>query len=252
MGYFNSSYFRWLYTGITRASKNLYVLDAPNFTIDGNLIPPVVKHLDFKKDTIELSEEVLEQETQFDFTDKPVFLKHAYFAIIELLKEKNINIKEIRSSSYQEHYTFSRGDETVVLRFTYNSNDLITGFSKPAVSTDFADEVYSELTSLIQKKIIVREPKTLIIDIPEFSFDQPFLQEFYESLKARLEPENFRITHIEHKDYHEIYTIKKNGYSATYKFWYKKNGRFGKFEIIPTKTDGLTEEINELLSKKLV
>jgi hypothetical protein len=31
MGYFNSSYFRWLYTGITRASENLFTIDEPHF-----------------------------------------------------------------------------------------------------------------------------------------------------------------------------------------------------------------------------
>ena len=38
MGYFNSSYFRWLYTGITRASENLFTIDEPHFKAESNFV----------------------------------------------------------------------------------------------------------------------------------------------------------------------------------------------------------------------
>jgi hypothetical protein len=41
--------------------------------------------------------------------------------------------------------------------------------------------------------------------------------------------------------------FKKNGFTATYKFHYNGQARFGRFEIIQNRTTGLTDEINELL-----
>ena len=85
----------------------------------------------------------------------------------------------------------------------------------------------------------------------EFDFDQEFLKEFYEGIKEKLSPLNFSITKIEHKPYHEIYEIKKNGFTATYKFWYDGKFKFKKTEVIPSKTTGLVEEINGLLKSSV-
>ena len=85
----------------------------------------------------------------------------------------------------------------------------------------------------------------------EFEFEQAFQKEFYDSLKEKLEPYNFKIVKIEHKQFHEVYEIKKNGFTATYKFWYDGKLKFKKTEIIPTRTTGLVDEINELLKNEV-
>ncbi len=58
----------------------------------------------------------------------------------------------------------------------------------------------------------------------------------------------FVIGDIEHKQYHEIYVFQKNGFTATYKFHYNGQGRFGRYEIIQNRTTGLIEEINSILN----
>ena len=58
---------------------------------------------------------------------------------------------------------------------------------------------------------------------------------------------NITINNIEHSQYNEVYEFKKNGFVATYKFWYNGKNAFKKIEIVSNKTTGLTEEINELL-----
>jgi hypothetical protein len=67
----------------------------------------------------------------------------------------------------------------------------------------------------------------------------------------KLQPFHFQIAKIEHKQYHEIYEIKKNGFTATYKFWYDAKFKFKKTEVIPSRTTGLVEEINELILEKV-
>lgn len=247
MGYFNSSYFRWLYTGITRAKENLFTLDEPHFSIVSNIQPPKIENIKPREDILALNTEIAEIELPFDFSNQTTFLKNIYLTISEYLKDENINISDIRHTSYLEHYTFSQGTENAIFKIHYNGQNKITRIEKPTNSTEFIESVYSKLANLQNKTIIIAEPETTET---EFEFGQAFQKEFYENLKAKLEPFNFQIAKIEHKQYHEIYEIKKNGFMATYKFWYDGNFRFKKTELIPTRTTGLAEEINELLLEK--
>lgn len=245
MGYFNSSYFRWLYTGITRAKENLYTLDEPHFSITSNLQPPKTQNIQPRQDILALSIEINELELPFDFSNQKAFIKQIYLVISESLKDENINISEIRHTNYLEHYTFSQGNEIAVFKIHYNGQNIITTIEKPTNSTEFIESVYTKLTNLQNKSIIIAEPET---NETEFEFEQVFQKEFYENLKEKLEPFNLYIAKIEHKQYHEIYEIKKNGYTATYKFWYDGKFKFKKTELIPTRTTGLIDEINELLN----
>jgi AAA domain/UvrD-like helicase C-terminal domain len=245
MGYFNSSYFRWLYTGITRAKENLYTIDEPHFSSTSNLQPPKNQNIKPRQDILALSIEINELELPFDFSNQKAFIKQIYLVISESLKDENINISEIRHTNYLEHYTFSQGNEIAVFKIHYNGQNIITTIEKPTNSTEFIESVYTKLTNLQNKSIIIAEPET---NETEFEFEQVFQKEFYENLKKKLEPFNLYIAKIEHKQYHEIYEIKKNGYTATYKFWYDGKFKFKKTELIPTRTTGLIDQINELLN----
>lgn len=248
MGYFNSSYFRWLYTGITRAKENLFTLDEPHFSIASNIQPPKIENIKPREDILVINTEIAEIELPFDFSNQTNFVKHIYLTISECLKDENVNISDIRHTNYLEHYTFSQGNEIAIFKIHYNGQNKITRIEKPTNSTDFIESVYSKLANLQNKTIIIAEPE---ITETEFEFEQAFQKEFYENLKAKLEPFNFQIAKIEHKQYHEIYEIKKNGFTATYKFWYDGKFKFKKTEIIPSRTTGFAEEINQLLLEKV-
>jgi hypothetical protein len=248
MGYFNSSYFRWLYTGITRAKENLFTLDEPHFSIASNIQPPKTENIKPREDLLVLNTEFSEIELPFDFSNQTSFVKYMFLTISECLKDENINISNIRHTSYLEHYTFSQGNEVTVFKIHYNEKNKITSIEKPTNSTEFIESVFTKLAKLQSKTIIIAETPTNEI---EFEFEQAFQKEFYEIVKEKLEPFNFQIAKIEHKQYHEIYEINRNGFTATYKFWYDGKFKFKKTEIIPSRTTGLVDEINELLIEKV-
>ena len=243
--YFNSYYFRWLYTGITRAKENLFTIDEPNFKIDSNIQPPKVENIMLRHDALVLNTNVLDIEIPFNFPDNP-FTKYIFLAIYEYLKDENISINMIRHTNWLEHYTFSQGDEKATFKVYYNKQNRVTTIGKPANTNDFTDNIFAKLTRLKNKTIIVEEQKEEQTET-EFEFDQPFLREFYEKIKGKLEDSNLLINKVEHKSYHEIYEIKKNGLMATYKFWYNDKSIFKKTEIISSRTNGLTDEINKLM-----
>lgn len=246
MGYFNSSYFRWLYTGITRAKENLFTIDEPHFTIGSNFQPSKTENINPREDILISNEEASDLEIPFDFSTETPFVKHIYLTIIEYLKDENVNISAIRHTSFLEHYTFSQGTKTEIFKIHYNGQDRITSIQKPANVSEFIENIYAKLAQLQNRTIVIAEQEAEVKGA-EFEFEHEFLKKFYESIKEKLDPLNFRIIKIDHKPYHEIYEIKKNGLTATYKFWYDGKFKFKKIEVIPAKTTGLVEEINDLL-----
>lgn len=244
MGYFNSSYFRWLYTGITRAKENLYTLDEPHFTIGSNLQPPKIENFQPREDILTLNTEISEIELPFDFSNQTEFVKHIYLIVSECLKDENVNINDIRHTNYLEHYTISQGNETAVFKINYNNHNKITTIQKPSNSTEFVENVYSKLVKLQHKLVIVPEPE---IKETEFEFEQEFLREHYELRKRQMFEKNINIIKIEHHKYQEVYTFHKNGFKAVYRFYYNGQCRFTRFDIDRNQTTGLVDEINELL-----
>jgi len=244
MGYFNSSYFRWLYTGITRAKENLYTLDEPHFAIGSNLQPPKIENFQPREDILTLNTEISEIELPFDFSNQTEFVKHIYLLVSECLKDENVNINDIRHTNYLEHYTISQGNETAVFKINYNSHNKITTIQKPSNSTEFVESVYSKLVKLQHKLVIVSEPE---IKETEFEFEQEFLREHYELRKRQMFEKNINIIKIEHHKYQEVYTFHKNGFKAVYRFYYNGQCRFTRFDIDRNQTTGLVDEINELL-----
>ncbi len=250
MGYFNSSYFRWLYTGITRAGENLYLLDEPHFKIGSNLQPPKIKNLLPRQELLVLSDEILDTEIPFDLPDEKPFLKNIFLAVNDILKDENLKINSIKHTSYLEHYTFSQENEIVIFKIHYNNQNKISRIEKPTNSDALVERIHSALSQLENKAIVLleEEPNKSVTE-KQFEFDQPFLKEFYENQIIKIVPNNIQISEIEHKQYHEIYEFKKNGLVATYKFHYNGQGRFSRYEIIQNRTTGLVEEINELLNQ---
>jgi len=248
MGYFNSSYFRWLYTGITRAKENLYTLDEPHFTIGSNLQPPKIENFQPREDILTLNTEISEIELPFDFSNQTKFVKHIYLIVSECLKDENVNINDIRHTNYLEHYTISQGNETAVFKINYNSHNKITTIQKPSNSTEFVESVYSKIVKLQHKLVIVSEPE---IKETEFEFEQEFLREHYELRKRQMFEKNINIIKIEHHKYQEVYTFHKNGFKAVYRFYYNGQCRFTRFDIDRNQTTGLVDEINELLKNEV-
>lgn len=248
MGYFNSSYFRWLYTGITRAKENLFTLDEPHFSIASNVQPPKIENIKPREDILALKTEISEIELPFDFSNQTKFVKHIYLTISECLKDENINISDIRHTNYLEHYTFSQGNEVVVFKINYNSHNKITTIQKPINSTEFTENIYTKLAKIQNKIIIVAESEAEKI---EFEFEQEFLREHYEIRKKQVAEKNISIVKIDHHSYQEVYTFQRGGFNAVYRFYYNGQCRFTRIDIDRNQTTGLVEEINELLIEKV-
>lgn len=248
MGYFNASYFRWLYTALTRAKEVLYTLDEPHFKIGSNLKPPKIENITPRQDLIILKPEVLETELAFDFSEEQENLKAIFYAVFDLIKDEGITIEHIRHVNWCEHYTFSKGIEKGIFKIAYNKQNKISSIQKPN-NTDFANLLAQKLQMLVNKTVILdTEQETEKVEIKEFDFAEPFLRDFYEFVSSKVKDLGISVVEIEHKPYHEIYKFQKGNFVAFYKFWYNSKGKFQKTEIIQNKTTGLVEDINKTLN----
>ena len=247
MGYFNSSYFRWLYTGITRASENLFTIDEPHFKAESNFVQTKNNNSNNTQDSIILNKELVEMEIPFDFPAANPFLKNIFLAVFDVIKDSNIQINTIKHSSYLEHYTFSQGKENAIFKIHYNDQNKISSIEKPTNSSPISETVFAEIQQLINKVIIIPVEDESKASEKSFEFEADFLKDFYENIKSKTDKANITISNIEHHKYLEVYEFKKNGFIATYRFYYNGKNAFKKIEIISNRTTGLIEEINVLL-----
>ncbi len=234
MGYFNASYFRWLYTALTRAKEVLYTLDEPHFKIGSNLIPLKIENITLRQDLIILKPEVLETELSFDLPQEQPFLQSIFYAVFDLIKDEGIKIDAIKHHQYCEDYTFSKGIEKVMFKIYYNNQQKISNIQKPSAISDFINLLNNSLQSLEKKTIVLdlEEKKVITTEQKkEFSFSEPFLKEFYEFILSKVVGEGITVTHIEQSPWLQKYTFKKGNFIAVVNFYYTGKKQFKK--IVP-------------------
>lgn len=230
-----------------------YTLKLKVFKFERNtvyFIPvPKIENIKSREDLLVLKTKLSDIELPNNFSNETLFVRHIYLAIYENLINENITISNVKHDKFKEHYTFCQGQNKAKFIIHYTLNNKISTIQKPTNSDEFSENIYSTLLNIQNKTIIIPESKKNEI---VFEFEQDYQNELYKILKNQLEEYDFQITSIEHKQFHEIYEINKNGFIATYKFWYNRNFKFTKTESIPNRTDKtIAEEINTILKNKM-
>ncbi len=249
MGYFNASYFRWLYTALTRAKEALYTLDEPHFRVGSSLKPPKIENITPRQDLIVLKPDVLETELSFDLPQEQPFLQSIFYAVFELVKDEGISVDSIKHHSYCEDYTFSKGIEKCTFKIYYNNQHKISNIQKPNGT--------SELINLLSQKLQTLEKKTIIIDYQEevltelsskvFDFTEPFLQDFHDFILAKVGSQNIIIFDIKQNQWLQKYIFKRGNFIAEIDFFYNGKKQFNRFVPQPQKSTSI-ELLNEIIS----
>ena len=247
MGYLNASYFRWLYTALTRAKEVLYTLDEPHFTIGSNLKPPKIENFAPRQDLIVLNPEVLETELSFDFSDEQENLKAIFYAVFDLIKDEGIAIDNIRHVNWCEHYAFSKDTDKCTLKIDYNSKNKITGIQKPTNSA-FENLLAKHLQILVNKMIVLVTEKDFDnVKVKEFDFAEPFLQDFHNFILSKISTQNISIFDIKQSQWLQKYIFKKGSFVAEIDFYYNAKKQFNRYVPQPQKSTSI-ELLNEIVS----
>lgn len=249
----NQDFYRWAYTAITRASKTLYALNPPFFNSYSTMALLDVTVLNalteltgnqVQSEEISLDNEMLKQLSQFKLLEEPIIIQDHFFKVRQAVRKQYIEIVGWEKIGYEIRYTFLREKDKAVFRTYVNGKN---EFGKPITSmpnlspnSEF-NNLITEIVNHLPKVFIKRNTAETIISQIEFDFELeeefPFIRSLFDDLELLFEKTEIKIDNIEHQQYKERYTFKRNNETAVLDFEYKKNGFFGRVIPIQNQTN---------------
>ena len=173
----NSDYFRWLYTAMTRSSDQLYLVNAPQVTI---------------------------QATMPDFTGLEKFQHDLLAQIRGLLERTQIEIEDVAHNQWQEAYYLRRGEEAVRANIGYNGKLKVSRVT-PSQQSPFGSEVARLLQPLVGNTPMPDAMQPDELGRPT----RPFLIEFHERLLPALGQREIRISNLKEQPWSQRYTCQR-------------------------------------------
>ena len=221
----NKPYFKWLYTGLTRAKANVYL-------IGYSPINPLIK-IDFKDKAInkrkgksvyfqaDLNAEVnlssKEISSNFDFTDgklKPILIQLYYF-LLDKLTHKDIEIISINQSDYQSIYELrNKNNQTAKISIYCNLKGHVR---QPTLMKAEPDEFGSEVILFLKQDT----------ELKSFdSVNEIWRKNSYNNIYLSLKEHDYKIVQLIQSSYKDTIEISKNDENLVVDMYYDGNGFF--------------------------
>lgn len=236
----NSEFYRWAYTAITRAAKQLFCINPPSFSsfstitvVDTKVNQEFEKLIGQKQETIAIQfSEVADMLNQLGLGDTAVSLQDHCLELWYKLNQQHIVIEKWEKIGYEIRYYFSRGNENAAIKFWVNGKNVFNPvFQKIPVHGD-SQALYNDVNEAMKKNIaLVFDRSTQVDALQKVVFednveeDRPFLKLLFTELEARLDSDA-TITRLEHMLWNERYTIENNGKKVVIDFNYNQDGFF--------------------------
>ena len=206
----SKGFFRWAYTGVTRAKDCLFAVNVQNYSpITEYVLFPINRTTNTYPDQYYVPEHLYNREVDRTFITP--FQKIKYIEIIEKLQgqENQIIIQHLQ---YVDRYTFSRDGKEATIDFNYGAN----GFTGACRIIRANDDEFSQM--IIRK---VNEP--LIYEI-EYNPPTQYQSELFQFLKEVTAEANTPITNIVNGNWFDRYYLQTDGKFAFLDCVYDKNG----------------------------
>ena len=264
----SAAYFRWFYTAITRTSTHLHLIDPPHIPLGAGLkavLPSYIpEHLQQDvtdtNDVADLSYQITSTQTdnkdlqnqafQFGIAQDNVCLISIFSRIQAFIADSEFRIVDIKHRQYQEAYSFiDQNNDVVKIAIHYNAKHQVS--SVRAQTTSASSVKLEQLLSVLKRPtgptvVVTTQSSTL-----DITFDQDFLAQFHQRLLDLCTPKAVEIMRVDQKDWHQIYTFKKQQDIAVFKFWYNAKQCFSSVQAELKQCSSMlfVNEINQLLTK---
>jgi len=215
------SFFRWAYTGITRAKKNLFAINAQSYSpLSEFIVQPTSTIAKAPANQFHIPTNFFEREIQLEFSQP--FLKAKYVELTEKLKDQEIELS-VSHLQWVERYSFTRNEKSVTIDLNYGGKGF-TGGNKIINTSD------QEFAQFVRQKII--EPL-----IFEFAYNPPkeFQKELFDLLKEETTEEEILITNILNENYCDRYFLHTDANCAYLDCIYNGQGIYTTFKPYSTK-----------------
>lgn len=243
----NQDFYRWAYTAITRASNTLYALNPPFFNsysamafLDVEVINSLneLSGKQIQGEEISIDEVMLEQLTHFKLLEQTVPLQDHFIKVSDTVRKQYIEIIRWEKKNLEIGYYFKRVNQTAAVKTWTNKEGIFNGkYQKLATNTN-SEEFYSEIENLLKNLPNVSiKRNTAETIISKIVFDLgieeklPFTKNLFEDLNLLFETTNIFVENLEHLQFKDRYTFKRNQEVAILDFEYNKKGFFGR--IVP-------------------
>jgi hypothetical protein len=249
----NEGFYRWAYTAITRASKNLYALNPPFFNsysamafLDVRVFNALNELTGNQAQTEEISldNELVQHLSVLKLLEQPIQLQDHFIQVRQAVRKQYIEIVGWEKVGYEIRYSFMREQEKAVFRTYVNGqNEFRKPFATmPNLSPNSSfNNALSEILNHLPHVFINRNTSETIISQIEFDFELeeafPFTRSLFDDLVLLFKETDIMIDGIIHQQYKERYTFKRNNETAVIDFEYKKNGFFGRVVPIQNMTN---------------
>lgn len=249
----NQDFYRWAYTAITRASKTLYALNPPffnSYSAMAFLDVTVLNALNeltgnqVQTEEISLDNELMQQLSSLKLLEQPVPLQDHFIKVRHAVRQQYIEIVGWEKVGYEIRYSFKREQDKAVFRTHVNGqNEFRNQFAtmKNLSHNSSFNSALIELLNRLPNVSIKRNTTETIQSQIEFDFELeeqfPFTRSLFDDLVLLFEESEITIDKIEHQQYKERYTFKRNNETAVVDFEYKMNGFFGRVVPIQNRTN---------------
>lgn len=261
----NQDFYRWAYTAITRASKALYALNPPFFNSYSSMAFLDVTVLNalneltgsqIQTDEISLDNELLQQLSNLNVLEQPIQLQDHFIKVRHAVRKQNIEVVGWDKIGYEIRYAFQRENDRAVFRTYVNGQNefrnLMTSMPKLSPNIEFNLQLVEILNHLPNVAIKRNTAETIISKI-EFDFEMeeqfPFTKNLFDDITVLFENSNIGIDNIEHQNYKERYTFKREQETVVIDFEYNGDGFFGR--IVPLNKGTNSQSLIDSIQKAL-
>ena len=258
-----ADYFRWLYTAITRTSKQLYLLDEPHIRIGSGATVISSPGIDFAPNNTRQKpvETTLEPEAQktpdyssvpnglaaapnFGIPDTNIFLNGLLSLVRGLFSASGIEISDIEHHQYNEGYHLVRGSDSGRINIIYNSQCKLTSISA-ATDNPMTNDAQQLLAPLVGRLIA----NTQADNSKQWSFDDEFLNELHQGIESALSGADISVAGIKEQNFSQRYTFQRASDVAVIDIYYNKKKQVTKYSPLKNMSsshDLLTETLHFL------
>ncbi len=244
----NVNFYRWAYTAITRASKVLYALNPPFFNsyssiafLDENVIESLNElNGNQIQEELNIDNEILQDLIKMNLTNEPVQLQNHFIILRHSLNKKFIKIVGWEKIGYEIRYTFMKDEFKATFRTYINGKmefknplTLMPNLSPDNTFNLLVDQVVKNLSNLSIRRNNIESFDNRIEFDSELEEKLPFTKNLFDDLTTIFKDKGIYITEIQHQNYKERYTFKRNNEIVVLDFEYDKNGFFGR--VVPIK-----------------
>lgn len=257
----SSDYFRWLYTAITRTTKNLFLLEPPNLKIGAGITAVrspnslINSGLTSNESSMAVPPNNLQHEASGQIEEQLLGIPpNAYFSIEllrrvrELLINSDVQFQSVEPKQYLDIYFFKRKDEIARVDIQYNGRQKITRIAAPQ-QNELSLELMKQL-ALLKGQLIVF---TTSGDKENLDFGEEFLNDFHQRICPLVREKGIIIQNVEQLDWSQRYTFDYSGERAVVDIFYNGNHRFTKCSTVKNActSDALSNIIMNIITNKL-